>query len=104
MRRVCLCVCLMDIFLRYFYVVYGFDIDIKTNLKEMNFLYINSNLRKFTYKPYRKPNNKHLYRHISPKHTPSIIKQITETINRKLSNNSCRVSIPNEVQTTMKQP
>lgn len=81
MRRVCLCVCLMNIFLRLFYVFYGFDIHIKTNLKEMHFLNITFNFIKFTYKPYSKSNNKPLYIQTRHKYTPSIMKQITESIN-----------------------
>ena len=36
----------------------GFSTDIRTNLKEVNFLEVTLNLQNGTYRPYKKPNNK----------------------------------------------
>ena len=65
----------------------GFNIDIQTNLKEVDFLDVTLNLQNGTYHPYKKGNDKLLYIHSSS--------------NRKLSNNyqipslkDCRKTLP----------
>ena len=58
----------------------------KTNLKVVQFLDIELDLTNNTYRPYKKPNNKLMYITMSSNHPPSKIKQIPESINRRLSN------------------
>ena len=53
-----------------------FKIEIKTNLKVVDFLDITFNLFSGIYKPYRKPNDTLLYVNISSNHLPQIIKQL----------------------------
>ena len=53
----------------------GFSINIQTNLKEIDFLDVTLNLQNYTYRSYKKPNNKLLLH-------PLII----ENIHRKSSN------------------
>ena len=66
----------------------GFLIDIKTNLKIVNFLDITFNLKNGTFKPYKKPNNSLLYIKKSSNHLPQIIKQLPKIISDRLSKNS----------------
>ena len=54
----------------------GFSIDIKTNLKEEDFVDVTLNLQNGTYRPYKKPNDKMLYIHSSSNHPPQIMKQM----------------------------
>ena len=62
----------------------GFQIEIKTNLKEVNFLDVTFNLNSGLYKPYKKPNDQLLYVTTSSDHPPQVIKQLPNSINRKL--------------------
>ena len=54
----------------------GFKIDIKTNLKVVDFLDATFNLSNGTYKPYKKPNKTLLYINTSSNHPPHVIKVI----------------------------
>lgn len=56
-----------------------FVINIKTTLKEVDFLHVRLNLWKDTYKPHRKPNDKAVYIHPSSNFSPAIIKQIPKS-------------------------
>ena len=62
------------------------NITIKAYQKIVNFLNITMNLKTGEHKPYMKPNNTHLYVHKQSNHPPNIFKNITESINRRLSN------------------
>ena len=53
----------------------GFSINIQTNLKEVDFLDVTLNLQNYTYRSYKKPNNKLLLHPL-----------IVENIHRKSSN------------------
>ena len=66
----------------------GFQIEIETNLKEVNFLDVTFNLNSGLYKPYKKPNDQLLYVTTSSDHPPQVIKQHPSSINRKLIGNS----------------
>ena len=59
----------------------GFQIEIETNLKEVNFLYVTFNLNSSRYKPYKKLNDQLLYVTSSSDHTPQVIKQLPNSIN-----------------------
>ena len=63
----------------------GFDIEIETNLKEVNFLDITFNLNNGTHKPYKKPNDKLMYVNTSSNRPTQIIKQLPASISKRLS-------------------
>ena len=62
-----------------------FSTDIQTNLKEVDFLDVA--WQNDTYRPYKKPNDKLLYIHSSSNHPPQIIKQLPNSIFKRLSKN-----------------
>ena len=64
----------------------GLSITTKTNLKVVQFLDIELDLKNNTHRPYKKLNNNPMYINVNSNHPPSIIKQIPESINRRLSN------------------
>ena len=66
----------------------GFSIEIKTNLKDADFLDVTLNLQNGTYRRYRKPNDKLLYIHSSSNHPPQINKQLANSFSESLSKNS----------------
>ena len=71
-------------------------ITIEANIKSIDYLDITMDLRAGTYKPFMKPNNKPLYVHKQSNHPPNIIKNIPESINRRLSSISSNETIFNE--------
>ena len=71
----------------------GFQIEIETNLKEVNFLDVTFNLNSGLYKPYKKPNDQLLYVTTSSDHPPQVIKQLPNSINRKLIENSSNKAV-----------
>ena len=73
----------------------GFSIDIRTNLKELDFLDVTLNLKNGTYHPYKKGNDKLLYIHSSSNHPPQIIKQLPNSISERLSKNSSNQEVFN---------
>ena len=60
-------------------------VTIEANMKTVDFLDINMDLRTGVHKPYMKPNNTPLYVNKKSNHPPSIIKNIPESINKRLS-------------------
>ena len=66
----------------------GLNIDIKCNLKSVDYLDVTFDLSNNTYRPFIKPNNKILYIHAESNHPPSVIKQIPKSISKRISNNS----------------
>ena len=70
-----------------------FQIEIETNLHEVNFLDIAFNLRSGRYLPYKKPNDKLLYVHTLSNHPPQIIRQFPLSINERLCNNSSNETV-----------
>ena len=77
----------------------GFKIEIKTNLKEVDFLDVTFDLRKETYQPYKKENDKLFYINTSSNHPTSIIKQIPTSVSHRLSDNSANEEIFNNAKT-----
>ena len=71
----------------------GFQIEIKTNLKEVNFLDATFNLNSGLYKPYEKPNDHLLYVTTSSGHPPQIIKQFPNSTNQKRIENSSNKAV-----------
>ena len=57
----------------------------KTNITSSIFLEITMNLRTESYKPFRKPNNQHLYIHKHSNHPSYIIKTLPETSSKRIS-------------------
>ena len=74
----------------------GFNIDIVTNLVEVNFLDVTFNLRNGSYQPYKKPNDELKYINVLSNHPPQILKQLTTTISDRLSRKSSSELIFNE--------
>ena len=66
----------------------GFDIEINTNLKTVDFLDITLDLSTSSYRPYKKPNDQLQYVHVSSNHPHNILKQLPTSINNRLSKNS----------------
>ena len=73
--------------------VCGLSITTKTNLKVVHFLDIELDLINNTYRSYKKPNDKPMYINVNSNHPPNIIKQIPESINKRLSNLSSNKEI-----------
>ena len=65
----------------------GLAITIECNLKSINFLDITFDLQN-VYKPYRKANDKTTYINKNSNHLPSILKQLTKSIEKRLSETS----------------
>ena len=64
---------------------HGLKITVEANVKVVNFLDVTLDLRGNTYKPYMKPNNIPVYVHKQSNHPPQILKNIPESVNRRLS-------------------
>jgi len=79
---------------------HGLNITIQTNLKIVNYLDVTFNLNNGTYYPYRKPNNQPLYINVKSNHPPNIIKQLPDSINRRISDISCNEDEFNKAKTT----
>ena len=71
----------------------GFKIEIKTNLKIVDFLDVTLNLSNGTYSPYKKLNDQLLYVRTSSNHPPQIINMLPKSINERLSKNSSNPEI-----------
>ena len=65
----------------------GFSIDSQTNLKEVDFLDVTLNVKNGAYRPHKKTNDKLLYIYSSSNHLPQIIKQLPNSISKRLSKN-----------------
>ena len=63
----------------------GLKITIEANKKCVNFLDTTLNLSTGKHMPYTKPNNTPLYIHTKSNHPPTIIKNLPESINKRLS-------------------
>ena len=74
----------------------AFNIDIVTNLMEVNFLDVSFNLRNGSYQLYKKPNDELKCINVLSNHPPQTLKQPTTTISDKLSRNSSSKLIFNE--------
>ena len=65
-----------------------FQLEIKTNLKKVEFLDVTFNLITGLYVPFKKPKDNLLYINRSSDHPPQIVKQLTNSINKRLCENS----------------
>ena len=71
----------------------GFNITIEVNVKSVNFLDVNLNLDTGIYKPYMKPNDTPLYVHSQSNHPPGILRNIPQSVNRRLSSISANEEV-----------
>ena len=71
-------------------------ITIQANLKVVNFLDITLNLNNGKYHPYRKPNDKPVYIHKQCNLPPNIIKNLPDSISRRVSDISHDKEILNQ--------
>ena len=79
----------------------GFQLEIKTNLltlKKIDFLDVTFNLMTGLYTPYKKPNDSLLYINTSSDHPLQIIKQLTNSINKRLCENSANEQVFNTIK------
>ena len=76
----------------------GFQLEIKSNPKKVEFFDVTFNLITGLYAPYKKPNDNLLYIHTSPDHPPQIIKQLTNSISKRLCENLANEQIFNTVK------
>jgi len=74
----------------------GLKIEVKCNMKTVDYLDITFNLEDGSYKPYRKPNNSNRYVHVESNHPSNITKQIPKSISKRISANSCNGAVFNE--------
>ena len=66
----------------------GLAITIECNLKTVNFSNITFDLQNNVYKPYRNANDKPTYMNKNSNHPPSMLKQLTKSIEWRLSETS----------------
>ena len=71
----------------------GLKLDIKCNLKVVDYLDITFDLKTGSYKLYRKPNNDTRYINSKSNHPPTILKQIPTAIPNRISTNSSNEEI-----------
>ena len=79
-----------DVYRKYIITIFktfGFNIDIQTNLKIVDFFCVTFNLENETYRPFKNPNDKLLYVNTSWNHPPQIIRQIPNSVGERLSKN-----------------
>ena len=74
----------------------GLRIEIKPNLKIVNFLDITFDLDNDTYRPYLKPNSSVKYVHSSSNHPPAILKNLAPSINKRLKSISSNEAVFNQ--------
>ena len=67
----------------------GLSITALTNQQRTDFLDITFNLANNTYKTYRKPNDKPFYINNSSNHPPSILRELPNSINKRINTLSC---------------
>ena len=72
---------------------HGLKLEIKCNLKSVDYLDITFDLNTGSYRPYRKPNNDTGYINAKSNHPPSILKQIPAAISKQISINSSNKQI-----------
>ena len=68
---------------------YQLNLDIKCNLKIVDYLDISFDLNSGIFKPFNKPNNKPLYINASSNHPPSLLRQIPKSVSKRITANCC---------------
>ena len=74
----------------------GLPITIQCNLKTVDFLDLTFDLDNNAYKPFRKENNKPVYINKHSNHPPSILKQLSKSIEKRISETSSNKDIFDE--------
>ena len=74
----------------------GLRVEIKANLKTVDFLDVTLDIETGIFKPFVKPNNIPLYVHKHSNHPPSVINNIPKSINRRLSSISSNEEVFNQ--------
>ena len=72
---------------------HGLILEIKCNLKNVDYLDITFDLNTGSYRPYRKSNNDTIYINTKSNHPPSILEQIPAAISKQISTNSSNKQI-----------
>ena len=72
---------------------HGLKLEIKCNLKSVDYMDITFHLNNGSYRPYRKSNNETRYINAKSNHPPSILKQIPAAISKRISINSSNKQI-----------
>jgi len=72
------------------------NITIQTNIYTVDFLDTQFNLRNMSFKPYRKPNNDPIYINKDSNHPPSVLKELSKSIGKRISEISSNQTIFNE--------
>ena len=72
---------------------HGLKLEIKCDLRKVDYLDITFDLNTGSYRPYRKPNNNTRYINARSNHPPSILKQILAAISKRISTNSSNKQI-----------
>ena len=72
---------------------YQLNLDVKCNLRIVDYLDISFDLNTGIYKPFNKSNNKPLYINASSNHPPSVLKQIPKSVSTRITTNSCNEDI-----------
>ena len=75
---------------------HGLDITIKANLKIAQYLDVELDLMNNLYRPYRKPNSEPLYINTQSNHPPSVLKQISKSVQGRLSDISSNADVFNQ--------
>ena len=70
-------------------------IEIKCNMNTVDYLDITFNLTEGTYKPYNKMNINPRYINSNSNHPPAIIKQLANSVSRRIPTNSCNEQVFN---------
>ena len=81
----------------------GLKITAEANIKTVDFLDATFNLEEGTYSPFNKPNNTPEYVHRLSNHPPSVLKNIPEGVNRRLSSISSNEEIFNKATPIFQQ-
>ena len=74
----------------------GLSSVVDTNLKTVDFLDVIFDLNKNIYKPFRKPNNSPIYMNKNSNHPPNILKQLPNSIAKRISETSSSEQIFNK--------
>ena len=80
----------------------GFQLQIKTNPKKVEFLEVTFSLITGLYTSYKKPSDNLLYINTSSDHPPQVIKQLTNSINKRLCENLANEQVFNSVKPVYK--
>ncbi|KAJ8036175.1 hypothetical protein HOLleu_20068 [Holothuria leucospilota] len=73
----------------YIYIYIYIQITVESNLKIVNYLNVTLNLTNGKHQPYRKHGNDPLYININSNHPPTVLKHLSTSIAKRVSELSC---------------